>query len=234
LWLVAIVNDGNGIVNDGNGISPTRSERGVRHKVQLWEGGPYWADTNIGAENPWEYGYYFWWGDTVGYKRQGDAWVASDGSKSDFSFEGKNTPTIETNANLRRVGWITADNVLVPEHDAAHVHWGDGWRMPTDRELKDLNYKCDWTWTTMNGVVGYVVRGRGTYASTSIFLPCSGDGYKTALSYVGSQGGCWSSVLDSDSYHSAWLLSFNSDYHHTFNVNRNFGQPVRPVQGFTK
>ena len=26
-------------------------------KVQLWEGGPYWATTNIGAEEPWEYGY---------------------------------------------------------------------------------------------------------------------------------------------------------------------------------
>ena len=28
-------------------------------KVQLWEGGPYWATTNIGAEKPEDYGYYF-------------------------------------------------------------------------------------------------------------------------------------------------------------------------------
>lgn len=28
--------------------------------VQLWEGGPYWAETNLGANHPWEYGYYFW------------------------------------------------------------------------------------------------------------------------------------------------------------------------------
>ena len=40
----------------------------LHDKVQLWEGGPYWATTNIGAENPEDYGYYFWWGDTVGYK----------------------------------------------------------------------------------------------------------------------------------------------------------------------
>ena len=33
-------------------------------KVQLWEGGPYWATTNIGAEKPEDPGYYFWWGDT--------------------------------------------------------------------------------------------------------------------------------------------------------------------------
>ena len=62
-------------------------------KVQLWEGGPYWATTNIGAEKPEDHGYYFWWGDTVGYKRENDAWVASDGSSSNFSFEKKNTPT---------------------------------------------------------------------------------------------------------------------------------------------
>ena len=31
-------------------------------KVQLWEGGPYWADRNIGADAPWECGLYFWWG----------------------------------------------------------------------------------------------------------------------------------------------------------------------------
>ena len=36
----------------------------LHDKVQLWEGGPYWATTNIGAENPEDYGYYFWWGDT--------------------------------------------------------------------------------------------------------------------------------------------------------------------------
>ena len=29
--------------------------------VQLWENGPYWATTNIVAERPEDYGYYFWW-----------------------------------------------------------------------------------------------------------------------------------------------------------------------------
>lgn len=38
-------------------------------KVQLWKDGPYWAETNIGAERAWQFGYYFWWGATSGYKR---------------------------------------------------------------------------------------------------------------------------------------------------------------------
>ena len=28
--------------------------------VQLWENGPLWAKTNIGANSPIETGYYFW------------------------------------------------------------------------------------------------------------------------------------------------------------------------------
>ena len=91
--------------------------------VQLWAGGPYWATTNIGAEKPEEYGYYFWWGDTVGYKREGNRWVASDGSSLNFSFGADNTPTFKkTLETLRQEGWITAEGVLAPAHDAARAH----------------------------------------------------------------------------------------------------------------
>ena len=42
---------------------------GATHEgVQLWENGPLWAKTNVGANSPTETGYYFWWGDTLGYK----------------------------------------------------------------------------------------------------------------------------------------------------------------------
>ena len=207
-------------------------------KVQLWEGGPYWAETNIGAEAPEEYGYYFWWGDTVGYKRENDKWVASDGSSLDFSFDGSSTPTYDkSDDTLKNEGWITADDVLAPTHDAAHVHWGGDWRMPTRQELADLNSKCDWTWTTKNGVNGYEVRGKGTYAAASIFLPAAGYGNGTLLYYVGSDGGYWSSVPISVNYdfnYLAWYLYFYSSYHYPDDYYRYYGQSVRPVQGFTK
>ena len=206
----------------------------LHDKVQLWEGGPYWAETNIGAENPEDYGYYFWWGDTVGYKRENNAWVASDGSSSSFSFSDSNTPTYNKSiATLKSQGWITADGVLAPEHDAAHVHWGGNWRMPTKQELSDLNNKCDWTWTTMNGVNGYVVRGRGDYVSNSIFLPCVGAGDGTSLGYAGLYGLCLSSV-PSSMVGNAWRLYFDSSGHDTHYNFRYLGQSVRPVQGFTE
>ena len=203
-------------------------------KVQLWANGPYWATTNIGAENPEDYGYYFWWGDTIGYKRVNNAWVATDGSSANFSFDSGNTPTYgKYVATLQSQGWITTDSVLAPAHDAAHVHWGGNWRMPTKQELSDLNSKCDWTWTTQNGVPGYVVKGTGAYASASIFLPCTGLGDGTSLNYAGSYGFYWSSVPHSDDY-IVWYLYFKSSYHGTDNSrNRYYGRSVRPVQGFT-
>jgi hypothetical protein len=205
-------------------------------KVQLWEGGPYWATTNIGSEKPEDYGYYFWWGDTVGYKREGDKWVASDGSNSNFSFTESNTPTYnKDNSTLQSEGWITVDNVLALEHDAAHIHWGCDWRMPTKQEFDDLNNKCDWTWTTTNGVKGYVVSGRGDYASNSIFLPCAGYGYGTSLNDSGSDGYYWSSVPYSDSSGRACNLYFLSGYRYSnYYSYRDRGRSVRPLQGFTK
>lgn len=211
----------------------------AHEKVQLWEGGPYWATTNIGAENPEDSGYYFWWGDTVGYRREGNAWVATDGSSSNFSFGSGNTPTYnKTPATLQSEGWVVSENgtyVLAPEHDAAQVQWGGGWRMPTYQELYDLCYnKCDWTWTTQNGVNGYVVRGRGDYASNSIFLPCAGYGYGTSLYYSGSYGDSWSSVPYSDYYRARNLRFYSGRRSTYYDYFRYYGFSVRPVQGFAQ
>lgn len=41
--------------------------------VQLGEGGSYCAECSVGVNNSEEYGYYFWWGDTIGCK-----WSLSD------------------------------------------------------------------------------------------------------------------------------------------------------------
>lgn len=206
------------------------------NKIQLWEGGPYWADRNIGAEEPWECGYYFWWGDTVGYMRVNNTWIASDGSSSKFSFDSVNTPTYNVDDSFLQIqGWIadseSAYLVLEPEHDAAHVQWGGNWRMPTVSELYDLTDKCDWSWTTMNGVNGYMVRGKGAYASACIFLPAAGYGQTIYLRDVGSFGTYWSSVAEQGDYSSAWNLDFVSGYHdYPYFWSRSGGSSIRPVQ----
>jgi len=198
--------------------------KGKPKKVQLWAGGPYWADRNIGADAPWEYGLYFWWGDTTGHR---PGYNFSSGNSAIYTY-GKSV------SELQSAGWVTSSGVLAPSHDAAHVKWGGAWRMPTKQEFDGLNNNCDWTWTTQNGVNGYAVRGRGAYASNSIFLPAAGYCYGTSLNYSGSFGYYRSSVPDSV-YDYAYVLFFNSGYHYTsYNFRRFYGQSVRPVQGLAK
>ena len=217
-------------------VGCSKSIKDSGHKgVQLWKDGPYWAETNVGAEKPWEFGYYFWWGDTVGYKREGDAWVASNGSSSNYKFDELSTLTYSKDlVTLYREGWTGKDGILLPEHDAAHVHWGGKWRMPTERELEDLRRECDWTWGTMNGVNGYVVRGRGDYATASIFLPAAGCGIGTFFDYANSRGYYWSSVPYLHYSVNSCLLYLCSDYSETNRSFRRCGESIRPVQGSAK
>ena len=195
-------------------------------KVQLWEGGPYWADRNIGAKKPEDYGLYFWWGDTTGHR--------PSGGKFSFSFVKSNCPTDEKSINqLQSEGWITSNGVLSRRHDAAHVKWGGSWRMPTDQELSDLCSKCDWTWTTtLNGVKGYVVCGRGAYASNSIFLPAVGNGWGTSIVNSGYTGYYWSSSPSSDAREAAVLFTDMSAHFVSSGGGypRNYGLSIRPVQ----
>lgn len=105
--------------------------------------------------------------------------------------------------------------------------------MPTQRELYDLNETyCDWTWTSRNGINGYEVRGRGDYASSSIFLPCTGYGYGTSITSTDS--GCyWSSGLGAV-WNASWGLSFNSANPYSYMYNSHYhGQAIRPVHSFS-
>ena len=193
-------------------------------KVQLWEGGPYWADRNIGAKKPEDYGLYFWWGDTTGHRPTGTTFS--------FPFTSWNCPTYKkTTDQLRSEGWITSTGILAPSHDAAHVKWGGAWRIPTVQEFDNLIRMCDWTWATMNGVNGYVARGRGVYAANSIFLPAAGYGAWTSLHNAGGHGNYWSSVPNSDYYLNTWDLFFAWDALLAGYVGRDLGYSIRPVQG---
>jgi len=192
-------------------------------KVQLWEGGPYWADRNIGAKKPEDYGLYFWWGDTTGHR---PGYSFSAGNSAIYTF-GKSV------SELQNAGWVTSDGILAPAHDAAHVKWGGAWRMPTYQELYDLCYdKCDWTRTTQNGVSGYIVRGRDAFVSNCIFLPCAGHGKGTSLSDSNFSCIYWSSVPLLNNYSKyAYDLLVNPNVKVMYRTGVRFnGNSIRPVQ----
>ena len=216
--------------------------------VQLWEDGPYWAECNLGATSPEEPGYYFWWGDTVGYKRNAanDGWVSvKDGRTIEFS----NTDPTATqsyekdNATLQAEGWIDASEKgrLMPEHDAASVYLGGMWRMPTEDEIYRLVINTTREWVDNykgTGVSGCLVKGKGSFSENSIFIPESGYGEGSSLLEFGRTGLFWSSTPFTTpfGYYGYYLYSrSDGSYFYLSNYwNRCYGFPVRPVQGFAK
>jgi hypothetical protein len=248
-----------GVVADGVGYGKATCKKpsvawvvsvgkAVREGVQLWAGGPYWAEKNVGAEKPEDSGYYFWWGDTVGYTRSGGiwndyghgdgsgyysgvTWVSSTGqSMSSSPFSSSSCPTYnKVNSTLQSEGYIDSTGNLVAAHDAATVHLGAPWRMPTDAEFSALISNCTTTWITTNGVSGRLVIGKGAYANKSIFLPAAGYGHDSSLDHAGSCGYYWSSTPYSDDSDNAWYLYF-SDYFRRYYNYRYYGRCVRPVR----
>lgn len=88
-----------------------------------------WADCNVGASSPSEYGKLFGYGDT-----SGDKWTEDESAYPKVA-------------------------ICNTEYDIAKANWGDGWRMPTSAELEELSKKCRWEQTCLNGVNGNRVTG---------------------------------------------------------------------------
>ena len=212
--------------------------------VRLWADGPYWAECNVGASKPEEYGYYFYWGDTVGYAPSNETstavnyysdvtWVSSTGelmtNGSPFTVS---CPTCYMgNSALQSEGFIDSTGNLVAAHDAATAHLNSPWRLPTDAELSNLASHCTTTWTITNGVSGMLVTGKGYFANRSIFLPAAGFGRESNLVNVGLYGEYWSSRPHLDFSNLAWYLLFiDAGYFNWDYLKRCDGRSVRPVR----
>jgi hypothetical protein len=191
--------------------------------VQLWEGGPYWAKYNLGATTPQGTGYYFWWGDTVGYKRVGSSWNAVDGSTNGFSFTTACPTYYKTKAELQSAGYIDSDSKLVSSYDAASMHLGLPWRMPTSADLRALFNNTTYSKVTSNGVPGIRFTGKDSYATKSIFIPIIGYAWQTSLessykrpseeNYV-----MWDSQKSSDSTPLTWCSTAGKHGYYSSNI----------------
>ena len=173
--------------------------------------GTLWADRNVGADSPEAYGDYFAWGETEPKEAYGwNTYKWCEGP----------------NYTLTKYGTLYATDVLDIEDDAAYVNMGAEWCMPTYDELSELNSKCTWTWTTLNGVNGYKVTGPN---SNSIFLPAAGCRDGNNLNYVGSGGYYWSSTCGGGETKSADFLRLHPFDCSMYFDNRYYGYTIRAV-----
>ena len=169
-----------------------------------------WATFNIGATIPEASGKMVAWGETE--------------PKSSYTWENY-TYCNGTASSVQNIG----NEISGTGYDIATEEWGDDWRMPTQKEIKELRDKCTFTNTVQNGVKGCTVTGPN---GNSIFLPFSGCSYNGATYGKDSYVFYWSGTLDGSNNQKANSLYVTSSSGATISLcQRRTGVFVRPVKG---
>ena len=152
--------------------------------------GTKWANMNVGATSPVDYGLFFAWGETTGYTSD-----TSDGRSFDWTtYKWGNGGNGQLTKYCTKSSAGTVDNIrmLYPEDDAAHVKWGGAWYMPTSTEFDELLSNTTSELTTVNGVKGCKFTASN---GNSIFLPAAGYRSNSILENQGEVCCYWSSSL---------------------------------------
>ena len=113
-----------------------------------------WADHNLGAEKPQDFGRYFAWGETKA-------------KTSGFDWNNYKYGTSSTEVTKYKCDTIPPDTLQAMD-DAATANWGGKWRMPTASELQELVDNCTWEKTALGFKATSKVNGN------SILLPAAG------------------------------------------------------------
>jgi hypothetical protein len=180
-----------------------------------------WANMNVGATKPDEYGNYYAWGEISPQLSNTYNW-------SSYQWcNGSNTTITKYNTNSK-YGTVDSRTTLLPEDDAATQNWGDEWRIPTKDEWNELMYNCSWDRKDSynnGGVSGFLVTGSN---GNSIFLPVAGSRYDGSLTDDG-YGRYWTSTLYDNYTYGAWITNFRSGSRSFLNGYRCYGRTVRAV-----
>lgn len=195
-----------------------------------------WANMNVGAETPQDYGLYFDWGNVDGHA------VDEEGNVVDgYTF---NKTTYSTTLGGQFTG-----SELDPEHDAATVNMGDGWRMPTVVETVELVENTDHYYIGEDGSIVakselssskklrsicFVRKGEAfdyNVRDNFIEIPFAGFCIGSLFSSAGLGGNIWSSSVYESNMEHACLIYFGSrgNIHGDSSSERSNGRSVRGV-----
>lgn len=189
-------------------------------------GGLKWAKSNIGTNNPYDSGFYFQWGDIIGF--QGENSNSESLSWRNYKYSGDNTGT-----NITKYNSTDEKVILDIEDDAARTIMKDNWRIPTNEDWETLIQATDAYWTqnySNSGINGYLFVSKQD-SSKSIFIPAVGycDTTHNGL-YESGNNYYWSSSRVTNSDSNAKCIGFTSDaIMNEVGLNRNFGLPIRAV-----
>jgi hypothetical protein len=205
--------------NDGLSVRPIIAIITGHEYVDMGDG-LKWATCNLDAENPWDVGGYFAWGE-----------IAPKDSFDENNYRfGRYMTKYNDFDDLFR---------LELSDDAAQQMWGGTWRMPTKEEYEALadsdKYELVWTddykkdGTNYSGLI--VKRKNGPCAGNSFFLPISGKMSGDTI-VKGSNGFYWTSTRAAH-YSGGRVLNIQELYSHSgiemFTESRYLGCPIRAV-----
>lgn len=217
------------VLADGTTFSiPLQSSTAEHEYVDLGlPSGTLWATCNVGADIPWEYGYFFAWGDT---RPGGGGWGSykyCNGTQNQLTKYG-----ISSN-----YGIVDNKTVLEPIDDAATANWGDSWKIPSKQQFEEL---INTTYTTIEWKMQYGVNGIKITSKSndkSIFLSAAGYRYTNGSLYSGETGYYWSCELTESYYPGSGAcymsISLNGafvSYDGSGGKDRCNGLSIRPVR----
>ncbi len=177
-----------------------------------------WAECNVGASLPHEYGDFFAWGETSPKSSIDYFWetyILCDGTYS----------SLNKYNSIAAFGRTDNRNIITKEDDAAYSVMGENWRLPSENEFKELYEKCQWEWSENKGTYGYNIKGPN---GNTIFLPLTGCFVGIHHNLIGS-GYYWSNMNSEISPNDAYALTFTQDNIEIKTVSRKNGLPIRAV-----
>ena len=184
--------------------------------------GLLWATTNVGANNPEEYGSYFAWGETS---------PKSDYNWTTYKYANGSETTLTKYCSSYEYGYVDYKETLEEDDDAATANWGKPWRTPTLSETQELISYCSWSYTLKNGTYGYTATGPN---GNSIFLPAGGVMIYNMTLDSGTDTFVQSATIfnasNGNPSFASVLYCENGAPHYWYGWSRCWGYPVRPVK----
>ena len=186
-------------------MQETIKEMGVmkNNQIQMVDlglpSGTLWADRNLGANAPEDYGDYFRFGETSPYTEESPRYQYTK----------------------------IKGSIAGTEYDAATVILGKNFCMPTERQLRELVDNCEWQWTEQNGISGMKVTGPNGKSIFLPAAGYRSNSSGTAPSDVRSGGYYWSATPSSSV--NGYRLYFNSSGWYQGYSSRAYGFSIRPV-----
>ena len=184
--------------------------------------GTLWATCNIGASVPEEIGDFYAWGETEtksDYSWSTYKWC--DGEKCNAS----NT-TLTKYCDRGGYGMMDGKISLEIEDDAAHVHWGGDWHIPTQAEFQELMDNCTMEWIKIaNKQHAFKFTGAN---GNSILMPASGEWSNS--NFYSNEFYYWTSDLANYRSNTVWTIEKSSTSSIEFyGSGRYNGLAIRPV-----